>query len=389
MKPKIQHEGGDKAKALREAQKRLAWIENVKRIKGYSQEEAEAVWNRIFNASLPDKEPASALQDFKDSIHKLAESITEDGKEPVKDKTDNEMIAEFMGFYITSDRKSVDGTSDRVWKSNDSPYFGGYRIPHLRFNESWDWLMPIVERIESLGFATKFRYEAFTKGSHSTAYHDIEIFSLNENNGYKRVAFCTERIPKIEAIYKAVVEFIKYYNIESTKDKEPVKCKHRYDGQSIDGIVYCHWCGLPKEEPVVPGMSDFKTSPAKTFKRTRVPNIKLPTRYNRELSDIILDYQCKCNAILKDKDLKIKDLQAEIRDWEKVAFGYQKDFERLQAEIKKLKEGQELWHKNYDEYVSRVRNATLTEAIQRIKAIPFSEYKSDLLSILEQLKTTP
>jgi hypothetical protein len=33
--------------------KRLSWIENVKRIKGYSQEEAESAWARIFNQPKP------------------------------------------------------------------------------------------------------------------------------------------------------------------------------------------------------------------------------------------------------------------------------------------------------------------------------------------------
>lgn len=36
--------------AIREASKRLSWIENVKRIEGYSQEEAEAAWTKIFNS---------------------------------------------------------------------------------------------------------------------------------------------------------------------------------------------------------------------------------------------------------------------------------------------------------------------------------------------------
>ena len=34
--------------AIREAQKRTSWIENVKRVKDYSQEEAESAWSKIF-----------------------------------------------------------------------------------------------------------------------------------------------------------------------------------------------------------------------------------------------------------------------------------------------------------------------------------------------------
>lgn len=42
----------EKAKALRIAQKRLAWIDNVKRTLHYTQEQAEAAWQRIENAKI-------------------------------------------------------------------------------------------------------------------------------------------------------------------------------------------------------------------------------------------------------------------------------------------------------------------------------------------------
>lgn len=41
-----EHEG--RVKAAREAQKRLAWIENTKRKLFYTQEQAEAAYTRIF-----------------------------------------------------------------------------------------------------------------------------------------------------------------------------------------------------------------------------------------------------------------------------------------------------------------------------------------------------
>lgn len=33
-------------------------------------------------------------------------------------------------------------------------------------------------------------------------------------------------------------------------EESKAECKHEYHGQSIDGIVHCHWCGEPKPEPV-------------------------------------------------------------------------------------------------------------------------------------------
>jgi len=43
-------EDKQKLNAIREAQKRLSWIENVKRIKGLDQQEAEKAWAKIFNS---------------------------------------------------------------------------------------------------------------------------------------------------------------------------------------------------------------------------------------------------------------------------------------------------------------------------------------------------
>lgn len=40
--------------AAREAQKRLSWIDNVKRKLGYDQEKAESEWLRIFDTKQSD-----------------------------------------------------------------------------------------------------------------------------------------------------------------------------------------------------------------------------------------------------------------------------------------------------------------------------------------------
>jgi hypothetical protein len=42
-----------RTKALREAQKRNAWIDNVKRVYGWDQERAEREWAKIFNPVNP------------------------------------------------------------------------------------------------------------------------------------------------------------------------------------------------------------------------------------------------------------------------------------------------------------------------------------------------
>lgn len=50
--------------AINEARKRLAWIENVKRINNWTQEQAEAAWTKIFN---PDTTIPPFVADPKDT----------------------------------------------------------------------------------------------------------------------------------------------------------------------------------------------------------------------------------------------------------------------------------------------------------------------------------
>lgn len=45
----------EELKAIREVQKRLSWIENVKRIYGWGQERAEKEWTKIFQINKPDE----------------------------------------------------------------------------------------------------------------------------------------------------------------------------------------------------------------------------------------------------------------------------------------------------------------------------------------------
>jgi len=123
------------------------------------------------------------------------------------DKTDNELIAEFMGF--------VDGGN--YWAAIDNPYKnfeGGHRFysSELLFDESWDWIMPVVEllnepvvkngKIIRSAVQIDIFYKACNlKFEPDEDFEDIDDFSLH-----------TQGKTKIEAVYKAVVEFIKWYN---------------------------------------------------------------------------------------------------------------------------------------------------------------------------------
>lgn len=102
--------------------------------------------------------------------------------------TDNEVIAEFMGVPKLYENGKT------LWDTSGSNKLI-YALPGhcLQYRTSWDWLMSVVEKIESYG------YTVTIQKSHC---------------GVKGVYLTQSSIgaSKIESVHKAVVEFIKWYN---------------------------------------------------------------------------------------------------------------------------------------------------------------------------------
>jgi len=92
-------------------------------------------------------------------------------------KEENKLIAEFMGL--------VNSYSDKDYTK------------WMKYNSSWDWLMPVVEQIEHLNY--------FVDINHWTSIYKAEwetrdcIVTVIDGTKFKNT-------------YKAVVEFIKWYN---------------------------------------------------------------------------------------------------------------------------------------------------------------------------------
>ncbi len=110
----------------------------------------------------------------------------------------NKLIAEFMefqktniGWYDSEDSLSLSYTNDNTFDT-------------LLFDKSWDWLMPVVEKINHLTDDNdKFLYNFTITGSWcEVAYTNGEGDFINNEHGGTFV----------EMIYLTVVEFIKQYN---------------------------------------------------------------------------------------------------------------------------------------------------------------------------------
>jgi hypothetical protein len=107
----------------------------------------------------------------------------------------NKLIAEFMN-----------------WESNESKtvYYepkcenqgiDGFDVENLPFN-NWNWLMEVVEKIESLIFPNDTYYNFNIL---SGCYVTIIDSKINEFGSYSGST-------KIESVYNACVEFVKWYN---------------------------------------------------------------------------------------------------------------------------------------------------------------------------------
>ena len=122
----------------------------------------------------------------------------------------NKLIAEFMGFP-----KEADAVDDRtiayyvgesiLWTDNtdNENEYDVFHPDDMQFHKSWDWLMPVVEKIESLRDANGNAYR-FTIDMCNAQIEETNIEILGGRF-------------KLDTTHKAVVEFIKTYNDEQNK----------------------------------------------------------------------------------------------------------------------------------------------------------------------------
>ena len=110
-------------------------------------------------------------------------------------RKNNILLAEFMGEKV------------------DDQGMGGYDISDLEYHESWDWLMPVVIKIESVCTLSKVK----SMVSVSIADNDCRI----EQDPQHAIAFKEEiefediwevKDTKMEAVYEAVIKFVIWIN---------------------------------------------------------------------------------------------------------------------------------------------------------------------------------
>lgn len=105
--------------------------------------------------------------------------------------TDSQIIAVFMGEPLKFMHDTGTGVIERS-------------IDYDGYYHKWENLMPVVEKIETM-YDTGICYD----GHRQPDVHNIRIYAKRGGSETIVVSYGTS---KIETTYKAVVEFIKWYN---------------------------------------------------------------------------------------------------------------------------------------------------------------------------------
>ena len=114
----------------------------------------------------------------------------------------NRMIAEFMGYEEeqTENGEFVYAIEFQNPKKLNDIQVVFFCAHELKYHSSWDWLMPVVEKIELLGYSVEKNFQRIDG--------DFQCLITKGND----ILFQEFSTKSIEAMHYVVVEFIEWYN---------------------------------------------------------------------------------------------------------------------------------------------------------------------------------
>ncbi len=134
----------------------------------------------------------------------------------------NKLIAKFLKFYFR-DENTCQPIRGWVTGSENMTY---NPETYLKFHSSWDWLMPVIDKIEALDMSDhhykwgegeeehcnfmgfEFDMRPLTNGYAASIYMELQLDPPERVGGDYNKKYPT----RIEAAWNTVVEFIQYYN---------------------------------------------------------------------------------------------------------------------------------------------------------------------------------
>lgn len=137
----------------------------------------------------------------------------------MKNFNNNIMIAEFMGSKLHESSSAI------IW-GIDTPKNGSNvrDTALLEYETSWDWLMPVVEKIEEYHTPNFYSFGKSNENDYCVSF-DINSYVIictlhfkqpDPTKQRKTEQFSTNvgklKLSKIECIYTTVIKFINWYN---------------------------------------------------------------------------------------------------------------------------------------------------------------------------------
>lgn len=123
----------------------------------------------------------------------------------------NRLIAEFMGIVPHVDKDNPKNYEAFVQIPN-STCPNGYHVEEAKYHSSWNWLMPVVEKIESININNHFPDVEISKDCTIDLYVNKGADCKTIAYGWSTSADKLTNRTKIEAVYDAVIQFIKWHN---------------------------------------------------------------------------------------------------------------------------------------------------------------------------------
>jgi hypothetical protein len=120
---------------------------------------------------------------------------------------DNLLIAIFMGYkYYEGEPNDIDYQTLVIPGEK-------IRLCNTKYHCSWDWLIPVVEKIESLNLREyNYNFDALVVQIEKYECWIYMELSLDPCYTINKKSFETKFLSKIEAVYSSIVEFIEWYN---------------------------------------------------------------------------------------------------------------------------------------------------------------------------------
>ena len=121
----------------------------------------------------------------------------------------NKLIAEFFGEKVNKPN-NIDGFKEMVRLKSPDGKIGNWAYGQIPdFSLLWDWLMPVIEKIESLGYDTQidFGYNPYSKRADKMHY-----WTQIAKDQTADAIYGSSIKSKRESVWKAVIEFVKWYN---------------------------------------------------------------------------------------------------------------------------------------------------------------------------------